>query len=112
MVAGLRCDAAVGFSNGANIGSALLFGYPGALAGAVLMAAMVPYRDGPPPADPSGTRVLVANGRHDPMATPSRTATLVDQLQTAGAGVTVLPHDGGHTLDVRQLPRMARWLAA
>jgi phospholipase/carboxylesterase len=101
---------AVGFSNGANIASALLFGHPEALTGAVLMAAMVPYRDGPPQADLSGRRVLVANGRRDPLATPDQTATLVDQLRTRGADVTVLPHDGGHTIDVRQLPRVAEWL--
>jgi phospholipase/carboxylesterase len=102
---------AVGFSNGANIASALLFGHPGALAAAVLIAAMVPYRDGPPQADLSARRVLVANGRRDPMATPDQTATLVGQLRTSGADVTELPHDGGHTLDLRQLPRIARWLA-
>jgi phospholipase/carboxylesterase len=102
---------AVGFSNGANIASALLFGYPDALAGAVLMAAMVPYRDGPPQADLSGRRVLVANGRRDPIATPGQTATLVGQLRARGADVTLLPHDGGHSIDVRQLPRMAQWLA-
>jgi phospholipase/carboxylesterase len=101
---------AVGFSNGANIASALLFGYPDALAGAVLIAAMVPYRDGPPRADLSGRRVLVANGRRDPLATPDQTATLVGQLRAGGADVTLLPHDGGHTIDIRQLPRMAQWL--
>lgn len=102
---------AVGFSNGANIASALLFGHPDALTGAVLIAAMVPYRDGPPQADLSGRRVLVANGRRDPLATPDQAATLVGQLRARGADVTLLPHDGGHTVDVRQLPRMARWLA-
>lgn len=102
---------AVGFSNGANIASALLFGHPAALRGAVLFAAMVPYRDGPPGADLSGRRVLVANGRRDPMATPAQTATLVAQLRAAGADVAELPHDGGHTLDARQLPAVARWLA-
>jgi phospholipase/carboxylesterase len=102
---------AVGFSNGANIASALLFGHPDALTGAVLIAAMVPYRDGPPHADLSGRRVLVANGRRDPMATPDQTATLVDQLRTSGADVTLLPHDGGHTIDARQLPRVAEWLS-
>jgi len=102
---------AVGFSNGANIASALLFGHPGALTGAVLIAAMVPYRNGPPQADLSGKRVLVANGRRDPMATLEQTATLADQLRTGGADVIELPHDGGHTIDLRQLPRVARWLS-
>ena len=101
---------AVGFSNGANIASALLFGHPDALAGAVLLAAMVPYRDGPPEVDLAGRRVLVANGRRDPMATPQQTEALVGQLRARGADVTDLPHDGGHTIDPRQLPRIAGWL--
>jgi phospholipase/carboxylesterase len=103
---------AVGFSNGANIASALLLGHPGALAGAVLLAAMVPYRDGPPPVELTGRRVLVSNGRRDPMATLEQTATLVGQLRGRGADVTELPHDGGHGIDVRLLPRMAEWLRA
>jgi phospholipase/carboxylesterase len=103
---------AVGFSNGANIASALLFGRPDALTAAVLLAAMVPYRDGPPAAELGGRRVLVSNGRRDPMATAEQTATLVAQLRERGAEVTELPHDGGHGIDARLLPRMARWLTA
>ncbi len=103
---------AVGFSNGANIASALLFGRPAALSGAVLLAAMVPYRDGPPPADLTGKRVLLSNGRHDPMATAAHTAGLTEQLRAAGAEVTLLPHEGGHGIDVPQLPRVAEWAAA
>ncbi|MCO1653888.1 alpha/beta hydrolase [Pseudonocardia humida] len=102
--------AAVGFSNGANIASALLFGHSDSLTAAVLLAAMVPYRDGPPPADLGGRRVLVSNGRRDPMATLDQTTTLVGQLRDRGAEVTELPHDGGHGIDARLLPRMAEWL--
>lgn len=102
---------AVGFSNGANIASALLFGHPDALTGAVLLAAMVPYRDGPPQADLTGKRVLLSNGRRDPMATAEHTTTLTEQLRDGGANVTLLPHDGGHGIDARQLPRIAEWVA-
>lgn len=100
---------AAGFSNGANIASALLFQRPDALAGAVLLAAMVPFRV-PPPADLTGKRVAVVNGHADPMATPGQTATLADQLRAAGATVTVLSHGGGHTIDPRLLPRVAEFL--
>ena len=44
---------AVGFSNGANIASALLLRRPEVLAGAVLLSAMIPFAD-PPAADLSG----------------------------------------------------------
>ena len=59
---------AVGFSNGANIASALLLRHPEVLAGAVLFAAMGPFTE-PPDVDLTGKAVILANGRHDPMAT-------------------------------------------
>ena len=52
---------AVGFSNGANIASTLLLQRPGVLAAAVLLAAMVPFEN-PPPADLTGTLVVISNG--------------------------------------------------
>jgi phospholipase/carboxylesterase len=100
---------AVGFSNGANIASALLLRRPHALSVAVLLAAMVPFRE-PPAADLSGKRVAIANGRHDPMATAEHTDTLTAQLRIRGADVTVLRHDGGHTIDPAQLPHLARFI--
>jgi phospholipase/carboxylesterase len=103
---------AVGFSNGANIASALLFRRPEALAGAVLLAAMVPFRDGPDPdVDLSGKRVAVSNGRRDPMATAAHTRTLVTQLRDQGAEVVEFPHDGGHGIDPRTLPALRAFVA-
>jgi len=102
---------AVGFSNGANIASALLFRRPGALAAAVLLAAMVPWRDGPPAADLAGTRVLLSNGERDPMATADHTTRLTDQLRSAGADLSLAPHAGGHGIDQALLPRISRWVA-
>jgi len=101
---------AVGFSNGANMASALLLRRPAALARAVLLAAMVPFQTPPAGADLTGKRVLVANGRADPMATPAQTDTLVTQLRERGAEVAELPHEGGHAVDPRQLPLVAEWI--
>jgi phospholipase/carboxylesterase len=78
---------AVGFSNGANIASALLLRHPEVLAGAVLFAAMVPFAE-PPDVDLTGKTVILANGRHDPMATADHTRRLVSQLRERGAEVT------------------------
>ncbi|GAA2797219.1 alpha/beta hydrolase [Saccharopolyspora taberi] len=100
---------AIGFSNGANIASALLLRRPEALEAAVLLAAMVPFRE-PPDADLTGKRAAIVNGLADPMATPEHTSTLTEQLRGAGAEVTVLPHDGGHTVDPRSLPPVAEFL--
>jgi phospholipase/carboxylesterase len=100
---------AVGFSNGANIASATLLRRPQSLAAVVLLAAMVPFRE-PPPADLTGKRVAVANGRRDPMATAEQTAALTAQLRERGADVAEFPHEGGHTIDPAQLPRLARFV--
>ena len=97
---------AVGFSNGANIASALLFRRPATLAAAVLLAAMVPFRAGPGDVDRTGKRVAVANGRRDPMADAAQTAALVGQLRTCGADVSELPHEGGHGIDPAGRPAL------
>jgi phospholipase/carboxylesterase len=102
---------AVGFSNGANIAASLLMRRPEVLSGAVLLGAMVPYASPPTTADLSRHLVVVANGRHDPMATPDQTRTLVQQLRELGAEVHELPFDGGHGIDPAQLPRMAELIA-
>jgi phospholipase/carboxylesterase len=102
---------AVGFSNGANIASALLLRRPDSLAAAVLLAAMVPFRE-PPAADLTGKRVAVVNGRRDPIATAEHTVALTELLRARGAEVTVIPHDGGHTIDAGTLPQLARFVRA
>ncbi|MFY0406685.1 alpha/beta hydrolase [Solicola sp. PLA-1-18] len=103
---------AVGFSNGANIASALLMRRPEVLAGAVLLAAMVPFAEVPGGPDLAGRPVVVSNGDRDPMATAWHTETLVAQLRGRGADVTELPHPGGHQLDPAVLPRIAARLSA
>jgi phospholipase/carboxylesterase len=89
-----RSLVAVGFSNGANIASAILLQRPGLLAGAVLLAAMVPYAE-PPAADLAGTLVIISNGDRDPMS----------------AEVVELPHPGGHQISPAVLPEIRRIIA-
>ena len=101
---------AVGFSNGANMASAMLLSRPDTLAGAVLFAAVVPFAE-PPAADLAGRAVAVVNGRHDPMADPGRTAPLVAQLRERGATVAEFPHDGGHTIPAEVLPDVRAFLS-
>ena len=86
----------VGFSNGANIGSALLAQDPEMYAAAVLFAAMPPYQDGFGDVRLGDRTVVLSNGDRDPIATPALTATLTAQLQAAGAQVRLIPHPGGH----------------
>ncbi len=96
---------AVGFSNGANIASALMLIHPELLAGAVLIGAVPPFAD-PPEADLTGRRVLVSNGQQDPYALPEQTEALVAQLRQRGADVALASHPGGHQLVPEHLPAM------
>jgi phospholipase/carboxylesterase len=89
---------AVGFSNGANIASALLLQRPGLLGAAVLLSAMVPFAE-PPAADLTGTLVIVSNGNADPMIPAAMTRQLVGQLRDRGAEVVEQHHAGGHQID-------------
>jgi len=102
----------VGFSNGANIGSALLAAHPELFAGAALFAAMPPFADGFGDAGLGGRRVVVGNGERDLIATPQLTVVLIRQLRDVDADVHLVPHPGGHQIDprtfaaVRQLLRL------
>ena len=104
---------AVGFSNGANMASALLLRHPESLAGAVLLAAMVPFaEDEPTDHALAGKRVLIVNGDSDPMATPEQTSRLIRQLRRRDADVELLSFSGGHTIDAAQLPHIKKFIDA
>ncbi len=103
---------AIGFSNGANIASALLLRHPEALRRAVLLAAMVPFQQDEPGEVLTGKRVLIVNGDRDPMATSDQTQTLAARLRERGADVEVRTFPGGHTIDPGQLPHVRRFLEA
>lgn len=101
---------AVGFSNGANIASAMLLTRPDLLPGAVLLAAMVPYAE-PPSVDLGRTLVIISNGDRDPMINSETTQQSADQLRERGAEVVELPHPGGHQIYPAVLPEIRRIIA-
>jgi phospholipase/carboxylesterase len=118
---------AVGFSNGANIGGALILLRPDVLTEAVLFASMLPVPDlptrrPPPPStetlrvadriqhDLSGTRVFLSNGEHDPMAPLPSTEQFVALLEKRGANVTVHRHPGGHMITLEAVEAAKAWL--
>jgi len=105
-----RSLVAVGFSNGANIASAMLLQRPDVLKGAVLLAAMVPYAE-PPSADLSDTLVIISNGDRDPLIKSEMTKQLASQLRERGAEVIELPHPGGHQIDRAVLPQIRQMIA-
>jgi phospholipase/carboxylesterase len=102
---------AVGFSNGANIASALLLLHPGVLAGAILFRAMVPLVPDSPPSLESA-RVLISNGRADPLVAPEETERLATLLRSAGADVTVEWQPGGHQLTQADIRTARAWLGS
>jgi phospholipase/carboxylesterase len=83
---GLDAPVAVGFSNGANIAAAMMLRRPEALAGAVLLRAMVPLTELPAVSIP-GTPVLLLSGIADPIVREDNARRLAAQLTNAGAVV-------------------------
>jgi len=100
---------AVGFSNGANIAASLLLLRPGVLAGAILFRAMVPLEPDVP-AVLTGTRVLLSNGRRDPIVPTAQADRLAALLREAGADVTVAWQPAGHELTQQDIDDARRWL--
>jgi phospholipase/carboxylesterase len=100
---------AVGFSNGANIASAVMLLHPGTLAGAIVIRGQVPLVPDPAPAL-TGTRVLISNGRSDPLVAPAETERLADLFRSAGAEVTVEWQSGGHQLTQGDIDAGRTWL--
>jgi predicted esterase len=102
---------AIGFSNGANIASAMMLQHPGLLAGAALIRAMVPYTPTTTP-DLHGTRILISAGRADVMVPAAQVDELAGIFTTAGADVTLAWQHAGHGLTAGDLTAMSTWLAS
>jgi predicted esterase len=100
---------ALGYSNGANIASAIMLLRPGVLRRGVLLRAMVPLEPEPLPSI-DGTRVLISNGRMDPIVSPDETERLVKLLQRAGADVEVQWQPAGHQLMPGDFAVAKTWL--
>jgi len=101
---------AVGFSNGANIATAVLLLRPEALRQAILLHPMMPV-DLESTANLAGTRALVGGGRLDPVARPEDTQHVVDLLASRGADVTLHWEPAGHTLTQGEILTARAWLA-
>ena len=99
---------AVGYSNGANIASAVMLLRPHVLARAVLFRAMVPLVPSPLPT--LGARVLISNGRIDPIVSATETERLAALLRDAGASVDVTWQPTGHQLTQADIAAAHAWL--
>jgi phospholipase/carboxylesterase len=108
---GFGAPLALGFSNGANIAAAVLHLHPEALAGAVLLRAMVPL-ESPPPADLGSKPVLILSGAMDPIVPPENAGRLAAGLAAAGADVEHRTLPAGHGLSQGDLGLVQAWMAA
>jgi phospholipase/carboxylesterase/glyoxalase family protein len=101
---------AVGYSNGANIGSSLMLLHPDLLSGAILFRPMVPFPIDHTP-DLRRVHVLLAPGRRDPIVTHEQVDMLAHMLEAAGADISLSWHEGGHELGQDDLTAARNWLS-
>ena len=102
---------ALGFSNGANIAAAMLLLHPGALAGGILIRAMVPLVPARAPSL-SAKPVIMIEGAADPLIPRANAEQLASMLREGGAGVTLHWEPSGHGLTPTDVAVARRWYAA
>jgi Predicted esterase len=101
---------ALGFSNGANIAASLLLTSPDALAGGILLRAMTPFEPDPVPSL-VGKRVLMSQGKQDPIIPAANAERLAQLLRDGGADVELAWQASGHQLVSGDVKLAQRWLA-
>ena len=101
----------VGYSNGANMGAALLLLHPDVMDGAILFRAQLPLQ-APTVPDLAGKRVFLATGERDAMISLEGATELVDLLRRAGAEVTQLIEPVGHGLTREDILAAKKWLTS
>ena len=105
---GLQDVVAVGYSNGANIGSSLLFARPSALQGLIGLRGMTAFVD--EEAELSGKNVLLINGQSDPIVPHGDATGLALSLRKAGASVQHEWLATGHHLTQQDVLLSRDWL--
>ena len=101
---------ALGYSNGANVAWSLILAEPQALAGAILMRAMLPFDPRPLP-DLARLPVLILTGRHDELIPPQQAGLLAALLGEAGANASFEMLEANHGLTGEDLKLAAEWFA-
>ena len=102
---------AVGYSNGANIGAAMMLLRPESLSAGILLRAMVPLSQ-PAASDLTGKRVLISAGRHDPIVPAENAERLAALLRQRGASVSLEVQQASHGLVSEDLVVARQWLAS
>lgn len=101
---------ALGYSNGANIASTVMFIEPDLLQGAILFRPMLVFEP-EERSDLSGSSVLISAGRMDPIVPVSSVERLVELFEMSRAEVTLKWQLTGHSLAPSEVREAAGWLA-
>lgn len=101
---------ALGYSNGANIASTVMFVDPGLLKGAILLRPMHVFEPADHP-DLSHAGVFISAGRMDPIVPADNVNRLVGLLESTHAEVTVKWQVAGHNLVPGEMREASGWLA-
>jgi phospholipase/carboxylesterase len=101
---------ALGYSNGANVASTVMFIEPRLLRGAILLRPMVVFESDERP-DLSAASVLISAGRMDPIVPTKSVERLVELFEASQAEVTVKWQLAGHNLLPSEIREAAGWLA-
>jgi predicted esterase len=101
---------ALGYSNGANVASTVMFLEPGILQGAILFRPMLVYEP-EKESDLSGSAVFISAGRMDPIVPAASVERLVAIFEAAHAEVTLKWQLAAHNLVPSEIREAAEWLA-
>ena len=101
---------ALGYSNGANVASTVMFVEPGILQGVILFRPMLVYEP-TEKKDLSGSAVFISAGRMDPIVPTASVERLVELFELAHAEVTLKWQLVGHNLVPSEVSEAANWFA-
>jgi phospholipase/carboxylesterase len=101
---------ALGYSNGANVASTVMFLDPALLQGAILFRPMLVFEPDER-LDLGGTGVFISAGRMDPIVPAKSVERLVELFEASHADVTVKWQLAGHNLVPSEVREAADWLA-
>ena len=101
---------ALGYSNGANIASTVMFIDPRLLQGAILFRPMLVFEPSEQ-ADLGSASVFISAGRMDPIVPVTSVERLVELFESAHSEVTLKWQLTGHNLMPGEVREAAEWLA-
>ncbi len=102
---------AVGYSNGANIASSVMFLHPDILFGAILFRGTLPFIPSTPP-DLTGKHVFISEGKYDPLVPLETADHLASLFLSYGAKTEFVWNELDHRLGRSEMNVARDWLAS